>query len=144
MFVAETPLEFPYTYVEFEITEQGWQLGGFGDCRPRTAEEGLSPVEFDVPSNDQPSPWDSSIQVQANEVACHGTELPSEEDLRVEVIYGREHVAVIMRVISAEGIFTCPGTPTFPYTLELVDPLGDRALVDASSYPPKVVVPRPD
>lgn len=139
VFVAESPGGHPYTYAEFQKKKEGWQLWGGGDCRPETAKKGFNPVEFDVREQERPAVEDTEIQVRANEVACHGFEVPPEGDLQPEIIYGREHVVVILRVEQESGFFTCPGTPPFPYTLELDEPLGERALVDASEYPPLVV-----
>lgn len=56
-----------------------------------------------------------------------------------EVIYGEQNVVVIVR-IDYLGAATCPGTPPFPYTLELDEPIGERALVDGAEYPPTIVL----
>jgi hypothetical protein len=44
-------------------------------------------------------------------------------------------VTVIVLVDRIEGGATCPSNPSFEYTVEIDDPLGDRELIDGSSVP---------
>lgn len=54
-----------------------------------------------------------------------------------EIVYGDDAVVVTVRVIPVAGGATCPSNPPTPYTLELEEPLGDRALLDGATDPPR-------
>jgi hypothetical protein len=138
-FVAEWP-EGRYQFVELNRKSDGWQWSGSGDCKPLAETDRAHGGSFTLPDDDAPSPFDTAIRLLVDELNCHGFDVPPAEDIHPEIIYGNENVIVIIRIDSPKGWATCPRPPPFPYTLELKEPLGERALVDGAEYPPKTVL----
>ncbi len=53
------------------------------------------------------------------------------------VVYDTDRILVLLTAEPLHGPQTCPGTPPLPFTFELSEPLGDRTLFDAGTYPPR-------
>lgn len=98
---------------------------------------------FPTEQDAQPAPWEpapdadlsassTSIDVLVNEVGCASGQSAEGRIAEPEVVYEQDQVVVTIRVIPVGGAAACPGNPDTPYTLELDQPLGDRALVDGS------------
>jgi hypothetical protein len=77
--------------------------------------------------------------VLVNELQCASGRDPSEflEDPRVEET--PESVTVFWTSQPVVGGADCQGNPSVERTIELDEPLGDRQLLDGSSYPPSPV-----
>ena len=143
-FVNEKPSGRAWNYVGLRKKDDGWRLAYTGDyCQPLAWGRRKSGAILDLRDGHRPTAEDTRLRLLVYEVECHGTRVPPEEDIHPEVIYGKENVVVIVRIDWVEGGATCPGTPPFRYTVELDEPLGNRALVDAGQYPPYVLQEAP-
>jgi hypothetical protein len=47
-----------------------------------------------------------------------------------------ETISVVILVEPPTGDQSCPGNPSFPYEIPLDAPLGERTILDGSTYPP--------
>lgn len=143
-FVAEKPSGRAWFYLGLQKRDDRWRWAYSGDtCRPLAWGRRKSGGTLDLRDGHQPTAEDTRLRLLVHEIECHGFRVPEEEDIHPEVIYGKENVVVIVRIDWVQGGATCPGTPPFRYTVELDEPLGHRALVDAGQYPPNVLQEAP-
>ncbi len=143
-FVAEKSSGRAWYYIGLRKGDGRWRWAYSGDtCRPLAWGRRKSGGTLDLRDAYPPQPEDRSLRLLVHEIECHGYRVPEDEDIHPEVIYGKENVVVIVRIDWVEGGANCPGTPPFRYTVELDEPLGDRALVDAGEYPPDVLQEAP-
>ena len=114
-----------------------------GDCRIELGAEGWGNARFEVDPARPPATATTSLSLLANEMSCAGGGPPSGRDVRgVIVDDGEDAVAILILVEPIQGAATCPTNPDFPFEIELPSALGDREIVDASSYPFEVRWPR--
>jgi hypothetical protein len=78
----------------------------------------------------------TEIHVLVHESGCAGGGSPASRLLPPTVSYSEDSVTLTVRVRGLGGIATCPGNPSLPVTIELPEPLGDRALKGVTD-PPK-------
>jgi hypothetical protein len=107
--------------------------GGASASRYDLGDLGEATVALD-PDN-PPDPDSTQVHLLVTEVACAGGE-PA--DGRVAVAHLVEHedrVEVVVGVEALPGAQTCQSNPPTPFTVELDEPLGARALVDVAVYP---------
>lgn len=57
-----------------------------------------------------------------------------------QVIYGDEQVVIAIHVRTRGADNGCPSNPETPFTVQLQEPVGRRALVDGGAVPPVTVV----
>jgi hypothetical protein len=60
------------------------------------------------------------------------------------VVYGEAAVLVAYAVAKRPGGQECPSNPPLEVVLELAEPLGERALLDGATFPPRDVLEPPD
>lgn len=126
-------------YVILERRGDGWRAAAWGHCNlaPVLA-RGVSWAEIAAP----PGGLDrvgTSVEVEVSERECTSGRNP-EPFLNQPVVVESEHrVIVYWTSDSPEGAQTCPGNPPVRRAVELRQPLGDRALLDGSTWPPKLV-----
>jgi hypothetical protein len=77
--------------------------------------------------------------VLVHELACTSGRDPSDFLQEPRIVQSDESVTVYWTSIPAEGDQNCIGNPSVERTIELDEPLGDRALLDGSTYPPSPV-----
>lgn len=129
----------PYASATLEVRQGRWVPVGWGHCGIRLSAPGWGNAEFVVDPSQPPDPTSDRVTVQATEVACAGGEAPADREVRsVVVSEDAESVSVVILVEPSRGATECPGNPPFEFELELDQPLGDRALEDASTYPAEV------
>ncbi len=109
-------------------------------CTPHVVVEGRSVAEFALAPASMLTPRTTSIEVLVTERACTGG-MPVEDRLGPpDVHYAEDAVEVLFSAEPFESDYdtvTCQSNPPAEVTLELSGPLGDRQLLDASTYPPR-------
>lgn len=139
-YVAETPAgsEVPFVHAELERRDGGWQPAGFGQCWPQAdVGPGLGLAEFRVAPHEELASDTTEIAVLVTERACNSGGDARGRIVRPAIIETAESVTVIFGVVPRGGDHTCQGNPETPFLLQLPEPLGDRALLDGSSVPPR-------
>lgn len=127
-----------FVHVLFERSADGWTHTGFGDCQPNVVVGNRSPVTWELAQ--KPSPTDTELSVEAWDVGCSGGRELTPQNTRVEVGYTEEAISIFIHGTPHMG-GDCSG-PTWPLTVTLEEPLGDRELLDAAYYPPRKRHPR--
>lgn len=114
---------------------EGWQLWQYGDCALRYDLGDLGSAIVALDPDNLPDPDSSRVHLLVTEVACAGGK-PA--DGRVALARLAEHedrVELVLGVAPPGGAQNCQSNPPTPFTVELDEPLGARALVDAAVYP---------
>lgn len=82
---------------------------------------------------------DATLELMVTELDCTSARDPEPFLGEPVVIETAEAVTVHWTTEAMTGGAGCPGNPWVPRTITLEDPLGDRELLDGSTYPPQVV-----
>jgi hypothetical protein len=112
-----------------------WHPGGTKSiCSLRASLPGMNTP--DVTLNRQPTPDDTFLHIDVREIDCVDGR-SAEGRIRHDVILDDETVTILVGYVRPPGeSFTCPGNPQAPtYVIDLGEPLGDRAIMDASFLP---------
>lgn len=127
----------PHAYASLEQREGAWTPVGWGQCRMEVQADGWGNARFGLDPANPPSPGDDRIAVLATEMTCTGGRPPDDRQVRSVVVEEtQESISVVILVEPPSGDQSCPGNPSFPYEIPLEGPLGDRMVLDASTYPP--------
>ena len=129
----------PYASAALEVRQGQWVPVGWGHCGIELSAPGWGNAQFVVHPSQPPDPNSDRVTVQATEVACAGGEAPIDREV-LSIVVGENtgSVSVVILVEQSRGATTCQGNPPFEFELELDQPLGNRALKDASAYPAEV------
>ena len=137
--------EGSWIYASVDHDGEGWEVDGWGGCslQPDVG-PGLGIASFRIAPDVELDPDSTEVAVLVTERACN-----SGQDARgrivVAAIDGKDdRVTVTLAVRPRGGAQTCPSNPETPFILELPEPLGDRALLDGSSVPPRDATICPD
>jgi hypothetical protein len=116
----------------------GWAPGTIDYCSPRplTLDDGGEAEVYFDPAFPKPTADATEIHVLVHETGCSGGSSPASRLLPPTVSYDEDSVALSVRVRGLGGPATCPGNPRLPVTIQLPEPLGDRALIGVTA-PPK-------
>lgn len=134
------PVDDDDQYVVLERTKIGWSASGWGGCNlaPALADD-LSWVDVMAPP-DGLERSATAVEVEVNEIECASGRDPrpflrepvvTEESATVTVYWTSEAPTGLTQ--------TCQGTAPVPAVIELNRPLGSRALLDGSTWPPRPV-----
>jgi hypothetical protein len=127
----------PHAYASLEQRDGTWAPAGWGQCSTEVQAEGWGNARFRLDPAAPPSPGDDRIGVLATEMACTGGRPPEGREVRSVVVGETEEtISVVILVEPPTGAQDCPGNPPFPYEIRLDAPLGDRTVLDGSTYPP--------
>lgn len=112
-----------------------WTLRGLGSCH-------LQPVLDPAYSWARASRPEGGLERQSRtvtvgviEMACSGARDPSDFIQEPYLQETEESVTVYLTTRAPEGMNSCPGRPPVDYELTLAEPLGDRELLDGSTFP---------
>lgn len=127
----------PHAFVSLELREAAWTPVGWGQCRMEVLADGWGNARFALDPGAEPAPHDDRIAVLATEMACTGGGPPDGRRVRSVVVGETEEtISVVILVEPPTGGQTCPGNPRFRHEIPLDAPLGDRTVLDGSTYPP--------
>ena len=115
-----------------------WTVDGAGRCEllPEIR-AGLRLAMFRLAPGQQLTPEMTEVEVLVTELACNSGQ-DARGRVRVErIIPGDSSVIVVMATAPRDDAQACPDNPETPFLLELPEPLGDRALLDGYSIPPR-------
>ena len=131
----------PGSYMSLELDNGAWAWRGHGGCRrlvPQLERDEIMWVELSAPGAglDRTA---TTLTVGVNEIACTSSRDPEPFLRSPAVVETEASVTVYWTSEAPTGAQTCPGNPTVEQDLTLVEPLGDRELLDASTWPPAVV-----
>ena len=133
----EDPTGMRYAGAEFERTNDSWVPRSWGQCRIEVSASGWGNARFVLDPNVEPDPASTSIFVQAWEMACAAGRAPEGRDVEAVVLAeDGDSVSVVILVEPVRGGADCQGNPSFPFEVDLAEPLGDRTVRDASFDPP--------
>lgn len=143
--VGEWGLEGPQDRamsVRLEWRNGEWDPSGWGGCNlAPVLEPGNTWVGVTAPSEGLER-TSTTFEVGVNEKTCTGSRDPSDYLHDPAIVEENDSVTVYWTSTPPEGAQSCPGNPTVNQTIELDEPLGDRDLLDGSTYPPTPVVAR--
>lgn len=131
--------------VTLELVDGAWRMHGFGQCRPvADVGPGLGLAEFRVADHETLGPETIELDVLVTERACNSGADARGRIVEPAIIPSADAVVVVFGVVPRGGIQACPSNPETPARLVLPEPLGDRALLDGSSVPPRDATTCPD
>jgi hypothetical protein len=146
VFVAPGDLTAPWVMVAFEVGPSGVVIDRYGQCQARVAmPEGATAADWWVdPAAGVPGPEATTVAGFVRERACASGRSPEGRILDPLVLYTEAAVLVVYAIEDLPGGQDCQGNPAFPITLELAEPIGDRALLDGATFPPRDALVPPD
>lgn len=115
-----------------------WSAEGWGGCRPHAALDGLNLAEWWLdPDAPRPGPDDTTFDAVVTERECASGK-PMGARLQPPLIrYQADAVILVFGAVPPPGqAQECPSNPPSRVTVELREPLGERALLDGSVFPP--------
>lgn len=122
--------------VRLENVGNGWKVTGWGDCTlTPVAPEGAIWAEVTA-EPDALSASATRLPVWVSERECTSGRDPSPFLNAPVVVESEGAVTVYWTSRPPEGAQSCPGNPRVKRFVELQDPLGNRPLLDGSTWPP--------
>jgi hypothetical protein len=125
----------PFGYAQFELADDGWRAAGWGQCRIELGADGFGVATFTLDPNNPPDPVEATLHLLATERACASGQAPGDRQVLPVVLQTADAVEITVLVQQPVGGQYCQGNPTFPITVQLDAPLGDRVIQDAAFYP---------
>jgi hypothetical protein len=130
-----------FDYAWIEESDGTWEVTDSGGCQPRPdldLDPDVGYAEFRLAPEETLAEDTTEVGVLVSELACVGGRDATGRILPPHVFSGAEAVTVVITVRHLPpGAYTCIEGPPTPFVLELPEPLGDRALLDGSSIPPR-------
>jgi len=136
LFIA--PIEGGLARVDIQLEGGQWRASGWGGCTLRPEIPfGMNIATFRVAPGETLTAETTELDVLVTEVECNSGEDARGRVREPAVIRSTESVTVIFTVVARLGGHDCQSNPPTPFRLVLPEPLGDRALLDGSSIPPR-------
>ena len=121
--------------------DDGWVRGGGAWESPCYSyvpmPPGLGRVDVYLDGEALPDPDSTSVLLLTSQQGCAGGREMGDTLRGPEVRETDDAVLVAFAVALSPGSATCPGNPLEPVTIELSEPLGERALYDGLYWPPQ-------
>jgi hypothetical protein len=146
VFVAPGDRETPWVMVAFGMGPTGVSVDRYGQCRASLAlPAGVDSADWWVdPGAALPGPDVTTIAGFVRERACASGRSPEGRVLGPVVLYSESAVVVTYAIAALPGGQDCQGNPALEVTVELAEPLGERALLDGGTFPPRDALVPPD
>ena len=126
-------------YVLLDRTTNGWESSGWGDCNlTPVLVDGASWAEITAVSGGA-APSSSTVDVLVSERECTSARDPSPYLHEPVVIERDDTVTLYWTSDTPTGDRRCPGNPRVHRTVKLDQPLGERTILDGSTWPPRPV-----
>jgi hypothetical protein len=137
LFVAPSETDRQWVMVQFARGDTGWTIDGYGQCHMQIAlPEGIGRATWWLdPAADPPGQEATELSALIVEQSCASGQPPVGRVLAPAIVYGADAITITIAVRVIGG--DCPSNPAFPLTIQLAEPLGDRALLDGSVFPPR-------
>jgi hypothetical protein len=129
--------------VGYERTDGGLEWSGHGQCLrlAPVLPDGQDWVEVTAPEGGLDRET-TELTVMVMERQCTGARDPLPHLNEATILEKDDRVVVTLTSPWPEGGADCQGNPRVEYVLNLTEPLGDRQLVDGSTWPAAVVGPQ--
>jgi hypothetical protein len=128
--------DVPYAYASLTSRNGSLIPAGWGQCGIELNADGWGNARFILDPSVRPDPDSRTLSVLATEVDCASGQPPVGRDVRAVVLDQTQRTVSIVILVEPRG-GDCPSNPSFPFEIDLPSPLGNRAILDASVYPPK-------
>jgi hypothetical protein len=137
LFVAPEDVDRQWVMVAFARGATGWEIDGYGQCHMQIAlPEGIGRATWWLdPAPGPPGQEATELSAIIVEQSCASGQPPVGRVLAPAIVYGEDAITITIAVRVIGG--DCPGNPEFPVTIQLAEPLGDRALLDGTVFPPR-------
>lgn len=137
LFVAPEDGDRRWVMVRFARGATGWEDDGYAQCHMELAlPEGIGPATWWLdPAAGPPGQEATELSAIIQEQSCASGQSPEGRVLAPAIVYGADAITITIAVRVIGG--DCQMTPEFPLTIQLAEPLGDRALLDGSVFPPR-------
>ncbi len=122
-------------YLSLERSADTWEAIGWGDCQ-------LAPVlkpDVEWAEATTVRADGATLTLQVNERQCASARDPEPYLHEPVVVETDDAVTIYWTTTPVVGGADCPGNPSVERTVELDAPLGSRAVLDGSTYPPRPV-----
>lgn len=124
-----------FWYAEFGPAETGWEAVRWGQCDIQPAFEGVEAARWELAPGEQIGPGTQSFEVRVFEQACASGASPDGRIISPAVIPLEDSLIVIVATRPPPGPQTCQPGPPATVQVQLPEPLGDRQLLDGSTFP---------
>jgi hypothetical protein len=122
-----------------------WKVKGWGGCNLQPdVGFGMGIASFRVAPDADVDPTAMEIPILVTERDCNSGEDASGRIVVSSLDANDTNVTAVIAVRPRGGGQTCPSNPETPFVLQLPEPLGNRALFDGSSVPPRDATVCPD
>lgn len=114
-----------------------WGADFIAECHPEVAlPAGVGRADWRLdPAFPRPGVGDRTVRILIHERTCASGQSP--EGRVLAPIVASSHTAITIAILVTQLGGDCQGTPEFPLTVDLPEPLGGRTLLDGAVYPPR-------
>lgn len=120
---------------EFGPADADWEPVRWGQCEIQPAFVGIEAARWELAPDERVGPDTQSFEVRVFEKACASGASPEGRIVGPAVIPVEDSLIVILGTRPPPGPQTCEPGPPATVRVELPQPLGDRQLLDGSSFP---------
>jgi hypothetical protein len=129
-----------FWYAEFGPAEADWQYVRWGQCEIQPAFEGMEAARWELSPGEEIGADTVSFEARVFEQACASGASPEGRIVGPAVVPLQDSLMVILATRPPPGSQTCVPGPPATVRIELPEPVGDRQLLDGSTFPAE---PRP-
>jgi hypothetical protein len=119
------------------VPDGTWLLTSAGPCTQRVTDDDLGAADLTLART--PSSEETTIALLVHERACASGQSAEGRVELLGLVETDEQVRLRVGVRPLDGAQDCQGNPPTPFTVELEEPLGERAVVDTAVVPPRPV-----
>lgn len=120
---------------ELGPAEADWQPVRWGQCDIQPAFEGIEAARWELAPGEEIGPDTLSFEALVLEQACASGAIPEGRIVGPAVIPMEDSVVVVLGTRPPPGPQTCEPGPPATVRVHLPEPLGERQLLDGSSFP---------
>ena len=124
-----------FWHAEIGPATADWQPVRWGQCTLQPAFEGIAAARWELAPGERVGPDTEAVDVSVFERACASGASPEGRIVGPAVIPLEESIIVILGTRPPPGPQTCLTGPPAIVRVELPEPLGDRQLLDGSTFP---------
>jgi hypothetical protein len=138
-FLARNPTTDGWSAVTLVSQGDGFAVERAEDCVPSVVlgeELGVADWWLD-PALPAPDPNDKLVHVIVRELACASGTPPTDRLEEPTILYEPDAILITIAVRERPGNQDCQGNPEVPLEISLVEPVGNRPLLDAGTWPPR-------